>query len=93
MNFLNNLIHKTVQAQEAAQQEFAQQFESLIKVPRSVRESRMDTCNNCEHLTQSLKRCNLCGCFMELKTWLPQVSCPARKWDAHVIATDQDHES
>lgn len=90
MSFMKNLVEKTQQVADAAQRESDQFFQELVKVPAEVRDHRMSVCNSCEHLSEKLHRCALCGCFMELKTWLPTQKCPIDKWAPHVIATDSD---
>jgi hypothetical protein len=41
---------------------------------------RMDTCAACQCFDAKSKRCNLCGCFMELKVKMDAARCPASKW-------------
>ncbi len=48
-------------------------------VSSDERERRLAICNDCENHTGS--RCRLCGCFTQLKTWLPHERCPASKWE------------
>lgn len=53
------------------------------KVSKEVREARMDTCRNCEFFQPDSKRCSLCGCFMEAKTWVAgrkDTLCPKDRW-------------
>jgi len=42
---------------------------------------RMSICESCEHFQQKNKSCMLCGCYMEVKTWVPIFKCPKNKWD------------
>ena len=93
MSFVRNVVRKTQDAARALEQESEAAFHQMIKVPASVRDQRMDICRGCEHLNPNLNRCNLCGCFMELKTWLPGQKCPVDKWGKHIIATDTHPES
>ena len=37
---------------------------------------RYEICLECEHLNKFWKFCNLCGCFMPLKTKLRWAECP-----------------
>ena len=39
---------------------------------------RMQRCSGCRHLEGS--RCRLCGCFAQMKAWLPHEDCPVGKW-------------
>ena len=43
------------------------------------RNFRKEICENCPLLNQ-LKVCKSCRCFMPLKTWLKDQSCPEGKW-------------
>lgn len=49
-------------------------------VDRNTRELRYDICKGCERLFKPTKSCKECGCFMSLKTWLKEASCPIGKW-------------
>lgn len=49
------------------------------QVEEEVRNERLSICNACDYL-DSTKHCNLCGCFMEMKTKFVEASCPAEKW-------------
>jgi hypothetical protein len=40
---------------------------------------RISICNSCEHLT-GLRRCRMCGCFVDAKTKLADSNCPIKKW-------------
>ncbi|MFQ5637071.1 MAG: DUF6171 family protein [bacterium] len=44
--------------------------------------AKLNICRQCEHVKYLLGRCrcDLCGCFMELKAALPSSECPAQKW-------------
>jgi tetratricopeptide (TPR) repeat protein len=52
-------------------------------VAPSVREGRLAICGGCEHHTGS--RCRLCGCYTQVKTWLPHERCPAGRWAAESL--------
>lgn len=45
-------------------------------------EERLSICRKCPHLSGDglLKKCTLCGCFMELKSRMKSSSCPVGKW-------------
>jgi tetratricopeptide (TPR) repeat protein len=50
-------------------------------VPPAIYQKRLRTCATCEHHTGL--RCRLCGCFTNVKAWLPHEACPINKWTAH----------
>ena len=37
---------------------------------------RMEICNSCERVNQTIKVCTLCGCFMPAKTLIKSTYCP-----------------
>lgn len=80
MDFLNKLAEKTAKV--------AKKIEEQIKVPSEVREERLNTCLDCEELFRPTNTCKMCGCFMDIKTWMPSQKCPMDKWGEHIIATD-----
>jgi hypothetical protein len=41
---------------------------------------RMKICQACPEFRKIAVQCELCGCFLELKTKLLEASCPADKW-------------
>lgn len=47
---------------------------------RDVRDERFALCKGCEVLFKPTRTCKECGCFMGLKTWLKDASCPLGKW-------------
>ncbi len=58
-------------------------FKSAIKgeyVEDKVYEQRLATCRKCENLTGG--NCRKCFCFVKIKNWFPDESCPIGKWDA-----------
>jgi hypothetical protein len=38
-------------------------------------------CKECDRFDNKLKICEVCHCFMPIKTKLPIASCPLGKWD------------
>ena len=44
------------------------------------RERRLKICRTCEKYEPFLTRCKECGCFLKLKTWFMNSSCPLDKW-------------
>lgn len=51
------------------------------KVSSDERKNRLSHCKSCEYLN-FLGQCTHCYCFMTLKTWLADASCPIGKWDS-----------
>lgn len=47
---------------------------------REERDIRYDICKKCPELIKMTKTCKKCGCFMSMKTWLKDASCPINKW-------------
>lgn len=42
--------------------------------------SRMDECNNCDKLSETVKMCSECKCIMPVKAKFAQFYCPINKW-------------
>lgn len=49
-------------------------------IAKEAQEIRQSTCNTCPSHDSTANRCNECGCFLQLKTYLPDEKCPAGKW-------------
>lgn len=41
---------------------------------------RMAICESCPKFLSSFKRCDICGCFMVIKTKLKDATCPDGLW-------------
>jgi hypothetical protein len=53
------------------------------RAPRAdatARHIRMNACHDCDAFSGG--RCSECGCFMRLKTWLADATCPRGHWGA-----------
>ena len=50
-----------------------------MPAPTDLQKARMEICLACPELTQ-LRRCQQCGCFMDVKTRLTGAHCPLNKW-------------
>jgi hypothetical protein len=48
-------------------------------VSADQREERVNICKGCEKLS-SLYLCDICHCFMPLKTYFKTQQCPLKKW-------------
>jgi hypothetical protein len=49
-----------------------------VTAERSVVEKRLSVCRQCPHLKGT--RCDVCGCFMNIKAGLNGSKCPLKKW-------------
>jgi len=58
---------------------------NIGKVETLVAEERLSICKGCEKYIHSTHQCKECGCIMNLKTKLPNASCPLGKWQAVYI--------
>jgi hypothetical protein len=47
---------------------------------KKIRNERFDICKECPKLFKPTKTCKECGCFMAMKTWLSDATCPINKW-------------
>ena len=47
---------------------------------RETRDARLADCKGCDRLFKPTRTCRECGCFMGLKTWLGNATCPLGKW-------------
>jgi hypothetical protein len=54
--------------------------DDLGRVEESVADERMAICLKCPFLFKFSKQCRKCGCLMNLKTKLPNASCPEGHW-------------
>jgi tetratricopeptide (TPR) repeat protein len=52
-------------------------------VPSDIHRRRLEVCGGCDQHTGL--RCRVCGCFTNVKAWLPHESCPLGKWQAHRV--------
>ena len=50
--------------------------------PRAVAAERLAICESCDHYTES-RSCELCMCYMPLKTTMSNMKCPIDKWTEH----------
>lgn len=51
--------------------------------PRSedeLKSYRLSICETCPHFKPKVRKCRLCGCFMDLKTTLAKAKCPDGRW-------------
>lgn len=51
-----------------------------LKTTPEIRNERYNICLSCDKLYKPTSTCKVCGCFMQLKTWMPEQRCPLYKW-------------
>lgn len=49
--------------------------------PRRVANERMTICEQCEHFLPMTGQCEICQCYMKLKTTMANMRCPLDKWE------------
>lgn len=49
-------------------------------VDETEKARRIELCEACEHFIAADRRCQKCGCWMDLKTRLRTAACPQAKW-------------
>ena len=79
MDFSRKMIQKIKEKKDA----IAQSQVSLLnkfKTSPEIQKERMDICLSCDKLYKPTGSCKVCGCFMQLKTWMPDQRCPLGKW-------------
>ena len=54
------------------------------RVSEVVQKERLSICEKCPLLNPVMKTCAECGCFMAVKTKLPNAFCPIGKWGESV---------
>jgi len=54
-------------------------LENPSVAPRAVAAERLTICEGCDRYTES-KSCELCMCYMPLKTTMANMKCPIDKW-------------
>lgn len=84
---LEKLKQRMAQVRDAAELAAASVLPS--KVSPEVQEYRYNICQGCEKLYKPTDTCKSCGCFMKVKTWIPQRSCPLKKWTIAPASTDE----
>lgn len=59
------------------------------RVSEETQQYRYNICRDCDKLYKLTDTCKVCGCFMKVKTWMPQQSCPLKKWPIAPVSTDK----
>lgn len=63
-----------------------------IKVSPEIQKERYDICLGCDKLYKPTSSCRVCGCFMQLKTWMPEQRCPLDKWLEVSVTEEKKNE-
>jgi recombinational DNA repair protein RecR len=48
--------------------------------PTLTAKEKLAICKTCENFNNTVKVCNVCHCFMPVKTRIPGLHCPINKW-------------
>lgn len=56
---------------------------NIENVSKEIADSRYSICKGCPEFIKLTTQCKKCGCFMHLKTKLPNAECPLGKWGKH----------
>ncbi len=82
------LLQRMVEVRDAAEEAVVKLVP--VKVSDEIQQYRYNICKSCDKLYKPTDSCKMCGCFMKVKTWMPQHACPIKKWPAvEQQATDQ----
>ncbi len=55
-------------------------LEDPTVAPRAVHNERMEICQQCDRYREGAQTCEICGCYMPLKTTMANMRCPIDKW-------------
>ena len=55
-------------------------LEDPTVAPRSVHNERMEICKQCDRYQEQSQTCEICGCYLPLKTTMANMKCPVDKW-------------
>ncbi len=56
-------------------------LEDPTVAPRSVHNDRMAICESCDRYREDSQTCEICRCYMPLKTTMANMKCPIDKWE------------
>lgn len=59
---------------------FVSDIFSKDKIILEMSNRRKALCRDCEYHNKILNQCNVCGCFVNLKTKVVNEKCPKGKW-------------
>jgi hypothetical protein len=69
-----NVVHSVVQNVQSVA------AGNTLKLSDQEANNRLDICKSCDFFNSTQTRCNKCGCFMAVKTYLKAEKCPIGKW-------------
>jgi hypothetical protein len=75
MSFLERMRALAVEKAKQAEEILAKPF-----VDSEVAASRRAICEECPSLKKPLNQCDICKCFMDVKTKFNGTRCPVGKW-------------
>lgn len=78
--YVENFNGPEISYEEAEKIVSESNLENIQKVSKKKRTERFDTCKSCEKFFIPSKICLDCGCFIPIKTWGKNDSCPLNKW-------------
>lgn len=58
-------------------------LEDPTVAPRAVAAERLEICEQCDHYIAESGQCDICLCYMKLKTAMANMKCPVDKWAEH----------
>lgn len=77
----NELLQRLKNLSETVTDSFGEMAKgNNIFAEQQIQQTRMSTCQSCEHFNVKTTQCRHCGCFMSAKTKLKTASCPIGKW-------------
>lgn len=53
---------------------------NTLRITDQEANDRLNICKTCDFFNANQTRCNKCGCFMAIKTYLKAEKCPLGKW-------------
>ena len=52
-----------------------------VFVSEDIKKQRLLTCESCNSFKKKIRQCSECGCFMDLKAGLKDMTCYKGKWN------------
>lgn len=86
-------LKNKMQALQKIAEEKAVEKLLVDKVHPDVQLERISICRSCEKFYKVTAQCRLCGCFMNVKSWMPDQRCPVNKWvqaEKHSVGIIED---
>ena len=87
MNFVDNYsleeeISEVIQKENIDIRKQSSRFRNIWIHDQDIIDKRWLECEKCEHLIKATSQCNLCKCFMKVKTRISTASCPdnPKRW-------------